>query len=62
MPEWLDKPGCFGNQERWLHQVFVDFQKVNQVTGQDAYPLPRTDYTLDVRRGRQYFSTLDLYS
>ncbi len=40
----------------------VDYRKLNGVTKKDAYPLPRTDDTLDALRGSVYFSTLDLYS
>ncbi len=40
----------------------VDYRKVNDITGKDAYPLPQIDDTLDALRGSQYFSTLDLYS
>ena len=40
----------------------MDYRKVNEVTRKDAYPLPRIDDTLNVLRGSQYFSTLDLYS
>ncbi len=34
---------------------------MSEVTGKDAYPLPRIDDTLDALRGSQYFSNLDLY-
>ncbi len=40
----------------------VDYQKVNEVTRKDTYPLPWIDDTLDALRGSQYFSTLNLYS
>ncbi len=40
----------------------VDYQKVNEVTRKDAYPLPRIDDTLDALRGSRYFNMLDLYS
>ena len=40
----------------------IDYRKLNDVTRKDAYLLPRIDDTLDVLRGLQYFSTLDLYS
>ena len=37
-----DGTTCFG----------VDYRKLNEVTRKDAYPLPRTDETLDDRNGR----------
>ncbi len=41
-------------------RFYMDYRKLNNVTRKDAYPLPRIDYTLDVLRGSQYFSTLDI--
>ena len=40
----------------------VDYRKVNDVTREDAYPLPRIDATLDTLSGSQWFSTMDLLS
>jgi len=40
----------------------IDYRKLNEVTHQDAYPLPRIDATLDSLAGCQYFTTLDLAS
>jgi len=40
----------------------VDYRKLNSVTIQDAYSLPRIDESLDALAGSEYFSTLDLVS
>jgi len=40
----------------------VEYCKLNSVTVQDAYPLPRIDKSLDALAGSKYFSTLDLLS
>ena len=40
----------------------IDYRELNSVTRKDAYPLPRTDETLDSLRGAAWFSTLDLLS
>jgi len=40
----------------------VDYRKLNSMTIQDAYPLPRIDESLDALAGSQYFSTLELLS
>lgn len=40
----------------------VDYWKLNSVTHQDAYPLPRIDTTLGSHSGAAYFTTLDLTS
>jgi len=37
----------------------VDYRKLNSVTIQDAYPLPRIDGSLDASASSKYFSTLD---
>ena len=40
----------------------IDYRRVNTVTIQDAYPLPRIDDSLDALAGSRFFSTLDLTS
>ena len=40
----------------------VDYRHLNDVTVNDAYPLPRIDDTLDMLAGIQWFSILDLAS
>lgn len=40
----------------------VDYWKLNALTHQDTYPLPRIDETLDMLSGATYFTTLDLAS
>ena len=41
-------------------QFCVDYRKLNNVTHQDAYPLPCIDVTLDSLAGSTLFATLDL--
>ena len=40
----------------------IDYRKLNSITLQDAYPIPRIDDSLDALAGSKYFSTLDLTS
>jgi len=40
----------------------VDYRRLNSVTIQDAYPLPRIDGSLDASAGSWFFSTLNLLS
>jgi len=40
----------------------VNYHRLNSITIQDAYPLPRINESLDALEGSKYFSTLDLLS
>ncbi len=62
MPEYLGQPVVLVTKRDSSTHFCVDYQKVNEVTRKDAYPLPRINDTLDALIGSQYFSTLDLYS
>ena len=43
-------------------RLCIDYRKLNSVTHQDAYPLPRIDSTLDSLAGAQLFTTLQFAS
>ena len=38
----------------------IDYRRLNAVTKQDVFPLPRIDDSLDMLVNTKYFSTLDL--
>ena len=40
-------------------RLCIDYQKLNEVTAKDTYPLPRIDDSLDALGGSKFFSTLD---
>lgn len=42
------------------HRFCVDYQRLNQTTEKDVYPLPHITATLDKLREARYLSTLDL--
>ena len=41
-------------------RVAIDYRRLNAVTRQDSYPLPRTDSCLDALNGSSWFTTIDL--
>lgn len=40
----------------------VDYCRLNAITWKDAYPLRRMEVVLELMRGTEYFTTLDLAS
>ena len=58
-PIWIvpKKEDKVGNKE-W--RIVIDYRKLNQVTKEDKYPIPRIDDILDKLGRANYFSTLDL--
>ena len=44
------------------YRFCVDYQKLNEVTKKDSYPLPRIDDSLETLAGMQWFSALDMRS
>ncbi len=43
-------------------RLCIDYRRLNAVTRQDAYPIPRTQTCLDAMSGAVIFSTLDMTS
>lgn len=54
VPKKEDKEG----KKEW--RIVLDYRKLNQVTREDKYPIPRIDDILDKLGRSNYFSTLDL--
>jgi hypothetical protein len=44
------------------HQPVIDYQRLNNITIKDSYPLPRIDEMMDRIRGSEIFTKLDLKS
>ena len=42
------------------NRVVIDYQKLNNITKKDSYPLPRIDDALYRLGGAKYFSAMDL--
>ena len=48
------------NKKDGCTRFCVDYWKLNDVTHEDSYPLPRIDDTIEALSGAKFFSTLDL--
>lgn len=60
-PVWVvPKKGGDDGEQQW--RVVIDYRKLNKVTIQDNYPLPRIDDIIDQLGGAKYFSVMDLVS
>ena len=53
-------PLCLVRKKNGKVRPCVDYRRLNTVTKQDAFPLPRTQDLLDAVAGAKYFSTFDL--
>ena len=42
------------------YRFCLDFRKLNKVTKQDAYPLPKMENILEKLRSAKYISTMDI--
>ena len=55
-------PSALAPQKDGDYRFCVDFRRLNAVTREDAYPMPRADEIFDKLGGARYFTTLDLAS
>ena len=60
-PIWLvPKKADASGKKKW--RIVIDFRKVNEDTGQDAYPLPMIDDIIDHLSKAKFFSASELSS
>lgn len=60
-PLWIvPKKEDVSGKKKW--RIVIDFRKINELTKQDAYPLPNIEEILDQLGKARYFSALDLTS
>lgn len=60
-PVWVvPKKSDASEKQKW--RIVIDFSKLNELTDQDAYPLPNIDDILSQLGNAKFFSALDLSS
>lgn len=60
-PLWVvPKKDDISGKRKW--RIVIDFRKINELTKQDAYPLPNIEEILDQLGKARYFSAFDLAS
>jgi hypothetical protein len=60
-PVWVvPKKTDASGKQKW--RIVIDFRKLNELTDQDAYPLPTIDDILSQLGNAKFFSALDLSS
>lgn len=60
-PVWVvPKKADASGKQKW--RIVIDFRKINELTDQDAYPLPDIDDILSQLGNAKFFSALDLSS
>lgn len=60
-PVWI-VPKKGGENGEQLYRIVIDYRKLNKVTIQDNYPLPRIEDIIDQLGGARHFSVMDLVS